>query len=514
MEFTDLNSHEDDINQYLDGWEQVFESILELLDDYEQNRYTFSIDVRENILTRMESVIVVIQQVLSVSAVRHLECAPFLEELLRNIRALYLDWTRYGTDSRCTNVAIYSLQCPPVIRTVTPGRPRLDIREDVLIQLRSFGFTWKNISQMLLVSRWTIRRRVIEYGIQEITGYSNISDEELDIIVREFSGQHGSLVGCSIVNGHLRSLGLRLQRQRVRESLARVDPTNTHIRWAIVVSRRAYSVPGPNSLWHIDGHHSLITWGFVIHGGIDGFSRLIVFLKCSTNNRCETVEQCFVSAVEQYQWPSRIRTDHGGENTRVWQLMEERRGANRGSYIAGTSVHNQRIERLWRDVFCVVCHMFYYTFQAMEESGILHRDNRLHMFVLHLIYTPRINRALESFVSAWNQHTMRTERNWSPLRMWTNGMLDIRNHQLSAVANVADSETGFDDLEWFGFDPYAPTPDDEGLTTVVVDDVNIDVEDHILNQLINNTNPLQNSDSFGIDLYQDALSFLLNAGIE
>ncbi|CAB4025148.1 Hypothetical predicted protein [Paramuricea clavata] len=129
----------------------------------------------------------------------------------------------------------------------------------------------------------------------------------------------------------------------------------------------------------------------------------------------------------------------------------------------------------------------------MEESGILHRDNRLHMFVLHLIYTPRINRALESFVSAWNQHTMRTERNWSPLQMWTNGMLDIRNHQLSAVANVADSETGFDDLEWFGFDPYAPTPDDEGLTTVVVDDVNIDVEDHILNQLINNTNPLQNS---------------------
>lgn len=94
---------------------------------------------------------------------------------------------------------------------------------------------------MLLVSRWTIRRRVIEYGIQEITGYSNISDEELDTTIRQFSGQHGSLVGCSIVSGHLRSLGLRLQRQRVRECIARVDPTNSHIRWAITVSRRAYS---------------------------------------------------------------------------------------------------------------------------------------------------------------------------------------------------------------------------------------------------------------------------------
>ena len=79
---------------------------------------------------------------------------------------------------------------------------------------------------MLLVSRWTIRLRVVGYGIQEITGYSSITDEELDTIVQAFGGQHGSLIGCSIVNGHLRSLGRRLQRQRVRESIARVDPTN------------------------------------------------------------------------------------------------------------------------------------------------------------------------------------------------------------------------------------------------------------------------------------------------
>ena len=176
-------------------------------------------------------------------------------------------------------------------------------------------------------------------------------------------------------------------------------------------------------------------------------------------------------------------------------------------------MHNQRIERLWRDVFCIVCHMFYYTFQAMEESGILYRSNQLHMFVLHFIYTPRINRALEPFVSAWNQYSMRTERNWSPIRMWTNGMLDMRNHQVAGVSDVADLETDIDDLEWFGFDPYALTPDDEGLSTVEVGDVNIDTEDHTLAQLQNNTNSVRNSDSFDIDLYQEALSFLLDAGV-
>ena len=35
--------------------------------------------------------------------------------------------------------------------------------------------------------------------------------------------------------------------------------------------------------------HYLIRWRFVIQGGIDGFSRLIVYLSCSTNNLAATV---------------------------------------------------------------------------------------------------------------------------------------------------------------------------------------------------------------------------------
>ena len=87
------------------------------------------------------------------------------------------------------------------------------------------------------------------------------------------------------------------------------------------------------------------------------------------------------------------------------------------SCLVGSSTHIQRIQRLWRDVFRCVAHIFYYTFQAMEESGLLQIDNPLHKFALHYIYLPRINRALSSFTSAWNNHPLRTENNWSPERI-------------------------------------------------------------------------------------------------
>ena len=87
--------------------------------------------------------------------------------------------------------------------------------------------------------------------------------------------------------------------------------------------------------------------------------------------------------------------------------------------IVGSSTQYQRIERLCRDVFRAVT-LFYYTFQSMEEAGILHRNNDLHLFVLHLTFLPRINRAIESFnATAWNQHPIRTERNLTPMRIWS-----------------------------------------------------------------------------------------------
>ncbi len=121
----------------------------------------------------------------------------------------------------------------------------------------------------------------------------------------------------------------------------------------------------------LDGHHKLIRWRFVTHGCIDGYTRMITFIECNTNNRGDTVYKLFLEAASKYGLPSRIRCDYGGENIRVATHMLQHRGLHRKSVITGSSTHNQRIERLWGDVHRSVTKMYYRLFYFLEYHGLL-----------------------------------------------------------------------------------------------------------------------------------------------
>ena len=125
-------------------------------------------------------------------------------------------------------------------------------------------------------------------------------------------------------------------------------------------------------IYFTHGHHKLVRWRLITHAGIDGYSRLIVFLHCSNNNKASTVYRLFLKGVEQYGLPSRVQSDQGRENTMVAQHMLENRGLDRGSMIVGSSVHNQRIERLWRDLHRCVVQLYYrlFTFLSTRANSI------------------------------------------------------------------------------------------------------------------------------------------------
>ena len=67
-----------------------------------------------------------------------------------------------------------------------PGRPKIHIPCEMLEDLRGIGFSWSKIAKVFSVSRWTVSRRVKEDNLDELQGFLDISDSELDNIIANY----------------------------------------------------------------------------------------------------------------------------------------------------------------------------------------------------------------------------------------------------------------------------------------------------------------------------------------
>lgn len=217
--------------------------------------------------------------------------------MIVDVRAMYEQRTEASHNGR-----------PEIVfqeHTGRPGRPRTVINPDFLQWAYSHRTT-SGLGHFLGVHRSTVRRRLLEYGysspgtdpfprtdnasnnsatneseVDDILDaritepvqlpddvlaeaasipststpsyLSRITDQQLDSLIGHLR-VHYHRAGYRMLDGLLRRLGHIVPYERIQESLLRIDPIH-RVFERIRIRRRGYSVPGPNFLWHHDGHH-------------------------------------------------------------------------------------------------------------------------------------------------------------------------------------------------------------------------------------------------------------------
>ena len=239
------------------GWETLFQELNSFLRDADRHLGTATLNYAHYVVDRLE---VIIRTICHLK--EHIQAATInernrhiavryvrdMEDLLDCLRPLSQEWRKYlDVKERYSNaVAYYS----PLDHTSGRGRPRFIVSCEQLLYLRSLSFTWTEIASLLGVSRMTIFRRRQEFGILNDPSIE-INDTELRVVLSQLRRTFPEL-GEKMVIGHLRSLGYNVTRNRVRNAIRITDPINVALRWhGNLTARRPYSVPGPNSLWHI-----------------------------------------------------------------------------------------------------------------------------------------------------------------------------------------------------------------------------------------------------------------------
>ena len=71
-----------------------------------------------------------------------------------------------------------------------------------------------------------------------------------------------------------------------------------------------------------------------------------MWLKCTNNNRAETVYNYFIYSITEFQCPFQVRSDKGSENRLIIKHMIILIGTEMCRFISRRSTHNTRIEHL------------------------------------------------------------------------------------------------------------------------------------------------------------------------
>ena len=209
-------------------------------------------------------------------------------------------------------------------------------------------------------------------------------------------------------------------RETVRSVLKYLDPNGVLSRQRRRLKRRDYYGKGSNYLWHIDGWDKLKQCGFCIHGCIDGFSRISMWLDVAASNNdpfhvCTNFADTVISLGGI---PYVIRADRGTENGNIEMMQTYLRSINRdtrsslhATFLYGKSTANQRIEAWWSKFQPQGMLYWMNHFKELSYAGIFDTSDEVDIQCARFCYMNLLRSNLQVISQLWNTHHLRKSRN-------------------------------------------------------------------------------------------------------
>ena len=134
------------------------------------------------------------------------------------------------------------------------------------------------VARILRIYRNTLRYKLRKLGLHRSS--SQLTDLDLNQVLRHYKCIWPDS-GLQYTTGFLQHHGIRLQRWHICNSLECIDGLGCALRYHDSIQHRHYQSTQSDAIYmymyHIDGNHKLISWGFVIHGIIDGHDHMVCF---------------------------------------------------------------------------------------------------------------------------------------------------------------------------------------------------------------------------------------------
>ena len=210
----------------------------------------------------------------------------------------------------------------------------------------------------------------------------------------------------------LKAKGIKASRSVVRLTLKFLTPRLVEQRRRRRFQRRDYVNPGPNFCWHVDGYDKLKKYGFAKHGGIDGYSRRLMWLHVGvTNNHPQVTALYFARTVSQLKIvPCLLRCDRGTENVHLEKMQKfwRRNGtdmfAGVNSFLYGRSTANQRIEAFWAVLRRQCTNFWMNMFSDMVQVGLFDVSDKVHIECARFCFMGLLRKELNAMFDYWNSH--------------------------------------------------------------------------------------------------------------